>query len=320
MTYISIIISNFNREIFVFDCIRSAKAQFQIKTEIFFIDDGSTDESVERIYQFVDSVNIIRTTNGGVSRARNIGLRHARGDFIQFLDSDDLLPEGGLARQLAFAQTLSANEIAVGRTEQFYDDHAPLDLDLYNVSGLERGDVVPSPRIVSTVLNSLLCFYPRAILVAAGGFDESLRIGEDYELNFRLFRSGARFRYSGELCYLTRVHSGPRLSRSFKPSDHEALRRVMTDAASFLRQDYQAPDRTVALQTLARWAWSMGRSAARSAQDEAARAYFSLARSIDHQHCENGRLPMRTLYRFMDPVNAEHMLEHVKQLVRRVRG
>lgn len=312
---VTIIIPCYNRATLISECIQSAVSQTGRNIETIVVDDGSTDGSSEIINSFTESIRAIRIDNGGVSRARNFGIQEATGEYIQFLDSDDLLPPDAIEEQLNFSRGLSEGEVAVGRTTPLYDspDHGAM--NFYSVEHLAYGAEIPCERVVGSVLSSWLCLYPRKLLLTAGGFDETLHIGEDYELNFRLYRDGVRFIFSGAYSYQTRVHTGPRLSRSFEFADHQALQRVMTEASAFLRQHGAGRCGDEALTTLARWAWSMGRMAARSGEDGAARAYFALSRSADPDDCEIGRLPARVLYRLFDPVAAEHMMEGLKRII-----
>ena len=91
---VSVIIPVYNTEKYVEECIRSVIRQNLQDIEIIVIDDGSTDKSleiIERIANEDERVIILSQENQGQSVARNYGLRHAKGEFILFLDSDDLL-------------------------------------------------------------------------------------------------------------------------------------------------------------------------------------------------------------------------------------
>lgn len=115
---ISIIIPVYNVEKFLADCIDSVLLQSEENFEIILIDDGSTDSSPQMCDCYEKQFNIIKVihkANGGLSSARNIGLEHAKGKYILFLDSDDKLEIGSLQKML--------NEIM------------KYDLDVYGFSG-----------------------------------------------------------------------------------------------------------------------------------------------------------------------------------------
>lgn len=88
---ISIIIPVYNADALIQRCIDSILSQSnQIKTEVIFVDDGSTDNSVDIINSYNNtSFKIIRQENGGPAKARNTGLRIARGKFLAYIDADD---------------------------------------------------------------------------------------------------------------------------------------------------------------------------------------------------------------------------------------
>ena len=93
---ISIIVPVYNSENYLRRCVNSILTQTFTDFELILINDGSTDESGEicNFYQTKDSrVRVYHKNNAGVSSARNVGLRYARGEWITFVDSDDWLDD-----------------------------------------------------------------------------------------------------------------------------------------------------------------------------------------------------------------------------------
>lgn len=91
MTCFSVVVPLFNKAEFVVDTVRSILTQKMSDLEVIVIDDGSTDDGVQRLTLITDPrLKVIRQTNGGVAVARNAGIAQARGQFICFLDADDL--------------------------------------------------------------------------------------------------------------------------------------------------------------------------------------------------------------------------------------
>ena len=88
---VSIVIPTHNRAHLVCDAIDSALNQTLPAAEIIVVDDGSTDDTEARLRKYGDRIRYVKTENGGVAHARNVGMRHAAGDYLTFLDSDDLL-------------------------------------------------------------------------------------------------------------------------------------------------------------------------------------------------------------------------------------
>lgn len=87
---ISVVIPNYNNGRFLNECLESVLNQTYKNVEIILIDDGSTDNSLEVLFSFQDRIKLIQTTNRGPSAARNTGISNARGEFVAFLDSDDM--------------------------------------------------------------------------------------------------------------------------------------------------------------------------------------------------------------------------------------
>jgi len=87
---ISTIIPTYNRQDFIVSSIESVLTQTYQSYEIIVVDDGSTDNTLEVLNQFQDKIKVIQKDNGGnASAARNVGIKHASGDYIAYLDSDD---------------------------------------------------------------------------------------------------------------------------------------------------------------------------------------------------------------------------------------
>lgn len=99
MKKISIIVPVYNREKYIDRCIKSILNQSFRDFELILVDDGSTDNSIHICNKYSninDNIIVIHKENGGVSSARNIGLEHAKGEYIMFIDSDDYIEENML--------------------------------------------------------------------------------------------------------------------------------------------------------------------------------------------------------------------------------
>jgi len=104
---VSILIPAYNSEKWIADTIRSAVAQTWQPKEIIVVDDGSTDKTLEVARQFEsESVRVVRQENQGAAAARNKAFSLSKGDYIQWLDADDLLAPDKIARQMQVAERL----------------------------------------------------------------------------------------------------------------------------------------------------------------------------------------------------------------------
>lgn len=124
---VSIIIPLYNAEKYIDLTIQSAINQTWRNKEIIVVDDGSIDDSYNRSLKYkAENVLIIKQENKGASSARNTGIDLAKGEFIQFLDADDLLSSDKIEKQV-LALRQQADKIAVCSTVHFFDGENHLD-------------------------------------------------------------------------------------------------------------------------------------------------------------------------------------------------
>lgn len=181
---VSVVIPTYNSGHLVVEAVQSVLAQTQPAAQIIVVDDGSTDDTAERLRQFHGRIEYVRQTNARVAAARNTGLSVAGGDLVAFLDADDYWHPEKLARQLAVLETHP--EIGLLSTEMF-DWPGPLPrLDQISAG---KWDTVPLGELL--VFNSLTTssvVVRRSVLDRAGPFDTELFGPEDYDLWLRCAR------------------------------------------------------------------------------------------------------------------------------------
>jgi glycosyltransferase involved in cell wall biosynthesis len=206
---VSILIPCHNAEKWLAETIASVLAQTWESREIIVVDDGSTDASLAIARQFESpSIKVISQPNRGASAARNKALQAAQGEFIQYLDADDLLAPDKIERQLKRLQDGNLDCVASGEWARFYQRPSeavftpqPLWADFDPVSWLvfawqEQWMMHPAAWLV-----------PRAIAQKAGEWNEHLTVDDDGEYFCRvilasrqiLFCSGARTYYRSGL-------------------------------------------------------------------------------------------------------------------------
>src|SRR5580658_9400417 len=100
---VSILICAFNAEKTIAETLESAMAQTWPNTEIIVVNDGSNDRTADIVRQF-KAVTLVSLEHEGFSAAQNHAFRHSQGDYIQYLDADDLLAPDKIERQLAALQ------------------------------------------------------------------------------------------------------------------------------------------------------------------------------------------------------------------------
>jgi glycosyltransferase involved in cell wall biosynthesis len=188
MTDISVIIPTFNRWPMLTEAVASVMGQREVDFELIIVDDGSTDETAERLPALAEQlatdhrVRIIRTANCGPAAARNRGVAVASSPFVAFLDSDDVWHSGKLQQQLGYMRHNPGCHLS--QTEEIW---------------LRRGiRVNPGRRHLKRAGNFFFdslhtCLVsPSAAMMRTstfrelGGFDEDMRAAEDYDLWLRL--------------------------------------------------------------------------------------------------------------------------------------
>ncbi|MEZ5831353.1 MAG: glycosyltransferase family A protein [Dongiaceae bacterium] len=191
---VTIVIPVCNRADLLVEAVRSCLEQSWHPIEIIVVDDGSDDDPAAALQEFGNKVQLHRKPNGGVASARNAGIQLARGDFIHFLDSDDLLLPDAVARKVAsFAAIPDAALCFSMATEQNLPGvrvptiRAPDGTERCVTSDLLHAVLNRCPFYVPTVM------MPRWAMLALPPFEEDLRRGEDsrYWLTLGLARAKA---------------------------------------------------------------------------------------------------------------------------------
>jgi glycosyltransferase involved in cell wall biosynthesis len=203
---VSVITPAHNAGPFIESAVRSVLGQSTPRFEIIVVDDASTDDTAERVVAFADHrVRLLRLDrNVGVSAARNEGIRVAQAHLLAFLDADDQCESERLSRQLAFL-ALNSDVDVLGSAISVMDDHGRrLGYRAYPLTHEEirRHMEFASPFALSAVVAR------KAAVLAAGGFNPTWRLAEDYDLWSRMALAGCRFANLPEPLTRYRVHSG----------------------------------------------------------------------------------------------------------------
>lgn len=119
---ISVIVPIYNDALYLQEAITSVLSQGIEKLEIIVIDDGSTDNYEEKINNFNDPrIRLIKQLNSGAAEARNNGIRNANGEYIAFLDADDIWAPNKLKIQLEALNNRTDINMVYGQVKEFYD-------------------------------------------------------------------------------------------------------------------------------------------------------------------------------------------------------
>ena len=189
----SVLIPSYNAGEFVAEAVDSAVAQTYPRVEVIVVDDGSTDDTSERLEPYRDRVTYLSQPNRGTGAARNRALQVASGDYIALLDADDYWAPTRLERIIGLLD--SRPDIGFASSDAYIvRNHENTDQTFYGLNRLPRGWATDQARLIlqynfffgSAVIR-------RSLFDKHGNFEESLRAGEeDWELWIRFLSRGER--------------------------------------------------------------------------------------------------------------------------------
>jgi len=200
----SVIMPTYNHQEYIDEAIRSVRDQTWENWELLIVDDGSTDASygiAERHAGEDARIVLLRQANAGPASARNSAIRRSKGEWLSFLDSDDVWYSETLESYAQAISTFSDTEFIYGYRDRINTDGSVTKL---------RGRFQESPTGTGELfgkmfLSTMTVCHTRELFERVGGFDESLHGCEDYELYLRMSLH-ARFQPIGKSTGLRRRH------------------------------------------------------------------------------------------------------------------
>jgi glycosyltransferase involved in cell wall biosynthesis len=218
---VSVIIPCYNSGLFVDRAIGSVISQKFKDFEIILVDNNSTDNTFELLKRYESSypdfIQAHQELKKGAPAARNHGMRHAKGEWIQFLDADDELLPDKLAHQLEIARLLKADVVA-GECLLKYDD-GKTKIVRHTDSDIWRGLINSNLGITSSNL------WRAEAVSAVNGWDEKMTSSQEYDLLFRLLRNKAII--VADKTIHTIVHFSK--NSVSKSSDNEKLKQILNN-------------------------------------------------------------------------------------------
>jgi glycosyltransferase involved in cell wall biosynthesis len=207
---VSIIITSYNYGRYVADAIQSALAQTYKDIEVIVIDDGSTDETEQIVKKF--PVKYIKTTNRGLSSARNCGIMNSNGEFILPLDADDKIDPTYIEK----AMMMIGSADVVYPDLQFFGDrndrmtcNAPITRENF-----QRENIIPYCSLIR-----------KSCLLECGGWRSSMIYGwEDWQLWIELLERGCRFLRLQEFMFFYRKHGETMIANLMKYHYQDCLK------------------------------------------------------------------------------------------------
>jgi len=241
---VSVIIPCYNGIPWVRHALRSTLRQTYPNIEVILVDDGSTDDTLAVVEAEFggDGFKIIGIANSGPGAARNVGLRFAGGEYVQYLDADNILTEEKIERSMACFRDHPDTDIV------FTAIHLPASYDFVDESEFTAEELQRTvdgmveyayekqfPGTDMPALETSQPLYRSRVLHEHGAFDETLVVLDDYELVCRQLLNGARIRHVPMVGVIYRDHPGERWTSKLK-YDQEAYYRSVVKLIELVRE------------------------------------------------------------------------------------
>jgi glycosyltransferase involved in cell wall biosynthesis len=219
---VSVVMPAYNVAPYIRETLDSVFAQTFTDFEVVIVNDGSPDTiELERALEpYMNRIRYIKQENRGAGAARNEAVRAARGEFVAFLDADDLWLPGYLEEQLAFLRERQCDLVCA---DALHFGDSPLAGRTYMEAFMEKAPPTGEVTFLGLVSaeQSLITsgvLARREPILQVGLFDETLRNSQDFDLWLRLLRHGARLAYQRRLLVHYRFHenslSGDEINRN----------------------------------------------------------------------------------------------------------
>ena len=207
---VSVIIPSYNRTLLLSEAIQSVVDQAYRPIECIVVDDGSTDNTSEIVEDFIGNnndsftVKYIYQENQGSQVARNTGTVASQGEFIQYLDSDDLLYPDKLKSQVEYL-------IQNAEIDGVYGDWEKGNLKEKNLNKACESDDMVLQLLTEKAVHTLSFLFRRSRVRQIGEWDKDVKRNQEIDFQVRGLLSGASYKYVEQTCGLWRIHDGARI-------------------------------------------------------------------------------------------------------------
>ncbi len=216
---VSAIIPTYNRAAYLHEAVESVLTQTYKNIEIIIIDDGSTEEQEQFLYERAKTYRLIKQERRGVSAARNSGIVEATGEYIAFLDSDDLWDKKKIEKQVERMQSLPG--VLIGHTDEIWIRNG------IRVNPMNKhkkcGGSIFLKCLPLCLISPSSVIIRRELFDTVGLFDESLPACEDYDLWLRVTKDHA-VDYLPEPLIIKRGGHSDQLSKKYWGMDRFRVR------------------------------------------------------------------------------------------------
>jgi hypothetical protein len=214
-----VVTPSFNHGKFIEETIRSILLQGYPDLEFFVLDGGSTDDTVEIIRKYSRWIPFwVSEPDGGQSAAINRGLRLGSGSHATWINSDDMLSQNALTKQLS-ARTLLDNVVYVGDCIHIDEAGKTLSTHRGRVQSLEDLVSIRSVWRSQGSIDQPAVLFPLEMALRVGGLNQGNHFTMDYELWGKLLIAGAEINYTGITFGLFRWHHGQKTQDNLKQTE-----------------------------------------------------------------------------------------------------
>lgn len=321
---VSVIIPTYNRANYLNDALSSIYRQDYRPLEVIVVDDGSTDETERVVYKWSKdhteygfTISYFYQENQGAPSTRNKGLEVAHGEFIKFLDSDDILHENCIRRQISFTKRLEENQIVFGDLGSFKNNKY-INNQYYTSPSNEEDSF---EYLLKNIVGTPTPLHKSILLERVNGFKKDIEKGQEYDLHLRLAMLGVEFIYEkGVVAYKREEDRNETITNKNSVMNNPEAHIFIQDNRRKLALDYyngKLPEDIA--NELARGYWMVGRQMTRARYYEKAQCCFRKSKelAIGSNGHMLGSIPYKWLAKSTNPIFAEKSFTSIKKFIGR---
>lgn len=212
---VSVIIPFYNMQEFILDCIKSVDNQIYREIEVICVNDGSTDGSQKILEEFILSSNLeiklINQNNLGAPNARNTALKYCKGDYIQFLDADDILLPMKIYNQIKLVKQNNFPDLIVGSYKSVYLESNIISKTTYDPTfNYNLWENLINTNLGNTCSN----LFKHDIFKNKIKWDETLKSSQEYNLMFELLQNRISVIFDSQISTVIRIREHGSISKS----------------------------------------------------------------------------------------------------------
>lgn len=195
MKKVSILIPCYNSELFVKETLNSCLKQTYPNVEVIIVDDGSTDKSFEIAKKFESKdVKVLRQINSGACVARNLAFQESSGDYIVYLDADDIINPTFIEEHMIRLEYASDRCVSFGQWDRF---RMSMDESVFPIRNVYKDyadsfDLLLDLWITGEMLQTTCYMVPRQLVIESGGWNEKVLLNQDGEFFSRILMIAER--------------------------------------------------------------------------------------------------------------------------------